>query len=178
MKKSDIKLLINNSVEQRKLCSVKFDYDDITWFVFPLSANDKLFLCANEADFIINGYSIRRFKDVKETEYQEGKILSMIKSEGILEKLIIPEIDMTDWQTIFASLKEQNKNIIVENEKAVENECSFVIGKIIKATKTKVVMQHFDAEGIWEEELYEIPYSKITSVSFGTRYVETFSKYI
>ena len=178
MKKSDIKQFINKSIEHRHLCRVKFDYDNNTWFVFPLLTNDRLFLCANEDDFILNGYSIRRFKDVEKTEYQDGKILSMIKAEKIDAKIIVPDVDMTDWQTIFTSLKEQNINIIIENEKAEENEDSFIIGKIIKATKTKVVMQHFDADGIWEEEFYEVPYTKITSVSFGTRYVETFSKYL
>lgn len=178
MKKSDIKLLVNNSIDHRQLCSVKFDYDDNTWFVFPLLTNDKLFLCANEDDFLLNGYSIRRFKDVKKVEYQGGKILSMIQSEKIDKQTTIPNIDMSDWQTIFTSLKEQNKNIIVENEKAEEDEYSFVIGRIVKVAKTKVIMQHFDAEGVWEEELYEIPYSKITSVSFDTRYVNVFSKYL
>ena len=178
MKKSDIKILLNNSIEKRQLCRVKFDYDGNTWFVFPLLTNDKLFLCANEDDFILNGYSIRRFKDVVKAEYQEGKILSMIQEEKISERIIDPNIDMSDWQTIFTSLKEQNKNIIIENEKVEEDDYSFVIGRIIKVTKTKVVMQHFDADGIWEEELYEIPYSKITSVSFDTRYVNVFSKYL
>ena len=178
MKKCDIKLLINSSIVQRQLCRVRFDYDDNTWFIFPLLANDKMFLCANEEEFMLNGYSIRRFKDVEKAEYQEGKIFSMIQAEKIDERISVPNIDMSDWQTIFTSLKEQDKNIIVENEKAEENEDSFVIGRIIKATKTKVVMQHFDAEGIWEEELYEIPYSKITSVSFDTRYVNVFSKYL
>ena len=178
MKKSDIKLLINNSIEHRQLCRVKFNYDDNTWFVFPLATNDNLVLCANEEEFILNGYSIRRFKDIEKVQYEVGKIFSMIKSEGIIEQVITPKVDMTDWQTIFASLKEQNKNIIVENEKAEEDEYSFVIGRIIKATKTKVVMKHFDAEGIWEEELYEIPYNKITSVSFDTRYVNVFSRYL
>ncbi len=178
MKKSDIKLLINKSIQQRQLCRVKFDYDENAWFVFPLITNDKLFLCANEDDFILNGFSIRRFKDIEKAEYQVGKIYSMIKAERIDTKIIVPTIDMTDWQTIFTSLKEQNRNIIVENEKAGENEYSFLIGRIIKSTKTKVVMQHFDADGIWEEELYEVPYSKITSVSFDTRYINVFSKYL
>lgn len=178
MKKSDIKLLINNSIEQRQLCRIKFDYDDNTWFVFPLATNEKLFLCANEEEFILNGYSIRRFRDIEKVQYEVDKIFSMIKSEGVIEQVITPKVDMTDWKTIFSSLKEQNKNIIVENEKAEEDEYSFVIGRIIKATKTKVVMQHFDADGIWEEELYEIPYNKITSVSFDTRYVNVFSKYL
>ncbi len=178
MKKNDIKLRINNSVEKRQLCRVKFDYDDNTWFVFPLLTNDKLFLCANEDEFILNGYSIRRFKDVEKVQYEVDKIFSMVKSEGIIDQVLIPKIDMTDYQTIFTSLKERNKNIIVENEKAQENQYSFVIGRVIKATKTKVVMKHFDADGIWEEELYEIPYSRITSISFDTRYVNVFSKYI
>jgi len=176
MTKSEVKQLVNQSIEQRQLCRMTFDYDNNTWFVFPLATSDKLFLCANEDDFILNGYSIRRFRDVKKVEYQEGKIFSMIKSEGVMEQLIVPEVDMTDWQTIFTSLKEEN--IIIENEKAMENECAFVIGKIMKITKTKVAMRIFDADGIWEEDLYEIPYNKITSVSFGTRYVKTFSKYI
>ena len=178
MKKSEIKELINKSVDHRQLCRVKFDYDYNTWFVFPLLTNDKLFLCANEDDFILNGYSIRRCKDVVKAEYQDGKILSMIQAEKISEKISVPNIDILDWQTIFTSLKEQNKNIIVENEKAEEDDYPFLIGRIIKATKTKVVMQHFDADGIWQEELYEVPYTKITSVSFGTRYVDTFSKYL
>lgn len=178
MKKSDIKLLINNSIEQRQLCRVKFDYDDNTWFVFPLATNEKLVLCANEEEFILNGYSIRRFRDIEKAQCEVDKIFSMVKSEGIIEQLVTPKIDMMDWQTIFTSLKEQNKNIIVENEKAEEDDHSFIIGRIIKATKTKVVMQHFDADGIWEEKFYEVPYTKITSVSFGTRYVETFSKYL
>ena len=178
MKKSDIKLLINNSIEQKQLCRLKFDYDDNTWFVFPLATNEKLVLCANEEEFILNGYSIRRFRDIEKAQCEVDKIFSMVKSEGIFEQLVTPKIDMMDWQTIFTSLKEQNKNIIVENEKAEEDDYSFVIGRIIKATKTKVIMQHFDADGIWEEELYEIPYNKITSVSFDTRYVNVFSKYL
>ena len=178
MKKSDIKLLINNSIEHRQLCRVKFDYDDNTRFVFPLATNDNLFLCANEEEFILNGYSIRRFRDIEKVHYEVDKIFSMIKSEGIIDQVLTPKIDMTDWQTIFTSLKEKNKNIIVENEKTEEADYSFVIGRIIKSTKAKVVMQHFDADGIWEEELYEIPYNKITSVSFDTRYVNVFSKYL
>ena len=178
MKKSDIKEVVNNSAEQRRLCRIKYDYDNNVQFGFPLLSNEKLFLCANENDFILDGYSIRCFKDVERVESENDKYFSMLKAEKIDASIIVPTVDMTDWQTIFTSLKEKKLNVIVENEKAEENEDSFVIGKIIKATKTKVVMQHFDAEGVWEEELYEIPYSKITSVSFDTRYINVFSKYL
>ena len=38
--------------------------------------------------------------------------------------------------------------------------------------------KHFDADGIWQDELLEIPFSQITTVVFGSRYVETLSKYV
>ena len=177
MKKGYIKQLVNNSIKQRQLLRVNFNYDNNSYFVFPLAASEKLFLCANEDDFILNGYSIRCFRDVKKTEYQEGKLFSMIKAEGIIDNLTVPKIGIATWEKVYISLKDLNKNLIVENEKA-EDENFFIIGRIIKVTKTKVLMQHFDAEGVWEEEFYEIPFPKITSVSFGTRYVETFSKYL
>ena len=43
---------------------------------------------------------------------------------------------MTDWQTIFTSLKELNKNIIVENEKAEED----VINELKQIDKPFVVV--------------------------------------
>lgn len=178
MRKCDIKTLIRTAAEKKKLCRVNFDYDENTYSAFPLVANDKLFLCVNENDFVLDGYSIRRFKDVKKAEYEDGKYFSILENEGLTNKFDVPNIDVSDWYSAFLSLQNLGKNIIVENEKAKENETEFVIGRIIKVTKTKVVMQHFDADGIWEEELYDMPFSKITSVSFGMRYIELFSKYL
>ena len=107
-----------------------------------------------------------------------GKIFEILKNEGITDRLNVPRVDISDWKSVFVSLQNLQKNIIVENEKAEENDDAFIIGRIIKVTNSAVVMQHFDADGIWEEEYYKIPFSKITSVSFNTRYVEIFSKYI
>jgi hypothetical protein len=39
-------------------------------------------------------------------------------------------------------------------------------------------MRGFDADGIWDEEPTEILFSNVTSVTFGSRYVEVFSKYV
>lgn len=35
-----------------------------------------------------------------------------------------------------------------------------------------------DADGVWIDELFEMPFSQITSITFGSRYVEVFSKYL
>ena len=90
----------------------------------------------------------------------------------------MPQINITDWHSVFSSLAEMGFNIIVEKESLIYDECEFAIGKIDKVLKTKVLFKHFDADGIWQDECYEIPYSQITSVTFASRYVDVFSKYV
>ena len=178
MNKSEIKALVASAIETKNLCRIFFKYDINYRYYFPLINSDKLFLGANENDFILDGFSIRRFCDVKKAEIKNDKYLEIIKTEGILERMQTPQIDITDWYSVFSSLSNVDFNIIVERESLVDDECEFVIGKIEKVFKSKVIFKHFDADGIWQAECYEIPFSQITSVTFASRYVDIFSKYV
>lgn len=170
--------MIKGSIDQRNLCRIYFNYDPYYWYLFPLMTSDKLFLGAEEDDFIIDGYSIRRFADVTKVQIKEDKCIEILKTEGISSGIEIPNIDISTWETVFTSLQKTNINIIVEKENIKQDETEFVIGRIHKVCKKHVYIYHFDADGIWQEEPYRVPYSGMTSVSFGTRYVETFSKYL
>ncbi len=178
MRKCDIKELIKKAINPRKICRVYMKYDAYYRYCFPVLVSDKLFLGANEDDFILDGFTIRRFKDVVKAEIKDDKCLEIAIAEGIADKIDVPDINLSDWYNVFVSLQTMNKNIIVQKESIDDEEWLFAIGRINKVTKTKVYFQHFDADGIWEDEPWEIPFTEITSVSFGTRYVETFSKYV
>ena len=178
MKKDEIKERIRSAIEGRDLCRVYFKYDPAYFYYFPLKMGEKLFLGAEEDDFILDGFSVRRFCDVKKAEVKDDKCIEILRSEGVLENVTVPPIDLTDWQSVFLSLREMNRNIIVEHESLDADECEFAIGRIEKVMKTKVLFKHFDADGIWQEGLYEIPFSQITSVTFDSRYVNIFSKYV
>jgi len=54
----------------------------------------------------------------------------------------------------------------------------FVIGRIENIYKKFAYVHHFDADGIWQEAPYRIPYSEITNITFKNRYVTVFSKYV
>jgi hypothetical protein len=140
--------------------------------------SDKLFLVAQLDDFIINGFTIRRFCDLTKVQLYEDKRNEIIKAEGILDGIFAPEIDLTDWHGAFLSLQKIGKNIIVEKDSLDEDEEEFFIGRIEKVLKNKVLFRDFDVNGIWQEDLLEIPFSQITSVSFDSRYVTVFSKYV
>lgn len=45
-------------------------------------------------------------------------------------------------------------------------------------TRNFVYIHHFDTDGVQIDELLKVFYNEITSVSFATRYVDTFSKYL
>mgnify|MGYP003300931337 CR=1 FL=1 len=178
MKKLEIIELISRAVKMKEMCGIFFKYNHHYSYHFPLITSEKLFLSANEDEFILNGFSVRRFCDVKKAEVKEDKCVEIIKSEGILDNIKVPEIDITDWYNTFLSLSKMNINIIVEKESLNDDECEFAIGKIVKVLKTKVIFKDFDADGVWQENYYEIPYSQITSVTFASRYVDVFSKYV
>ncbi|MBQ7295460.1 MAG: hypothetical protein IJW86_04620 [Clostridia bacterium] len=178
MKRSEIKDLIKSAIEPRNMCRIFFKYDTVYSYYFPLKVSEKLFLGAVEDDFILDGFSIRRFTDVEKIESKDDKCVDIIREEGILENLDVPDIDLTDWYSVFLSLEKLDKNIIIERESLDEDEYEFAIGHIEKVLKSKVLFRHFDADAIWQDELWEIPYSGITSITFLSRYVEIFSKYL
>lgn len=178
MKKSEIIDLINSAIQPQKLCGVLFKYDKNYRYYFPLKSSEKFFLGAVEDDFILDGFSVRRFRDIKQAELNDNKCEEIIKNEGVLKNIQVPEIDLTDWHSVFISLQKLEKNVIVEKESLSKNECEFGVGRIEKVLKSKVLFRYFDADGVWQKELLEIPFSAITSVSFSTRYVDIFSKYV
>lgn len=178
MKKSEMKELVRGAIEPKKLCRMFFKYDVNYRYYFPLQVSDKFFLGAEEDDFIIDGFAIRRFCDLTKVQINDNKCNEIFENEGILNDLSAPEIDLTDWHSVFISLQKLGKNIIVEKESLAEDEWEFAIGYIEKVLKNKVLFKHFDADGIWQDEPLEIPFSQITTVEFGSRYVDVFSKYV
>ena len=148
MKKAEMIELLQSSVEQKPLLRLFLKYDAYYSYWFPFGASNKLLLAAEEDDFIINGFSIRRISDIKKIELKDDKCIEILKAEKVLDRLSAPEIDLSDWHSAFLSLQKLEKNIIIEHESLEEKEWDFWIGRIEKVLKTKVVFRHFDADGI------------------------------
>lgn len=178
MTKIKIKELVNKCINEKRICRFYFIYAEEYYYYFPLYANDKLFLGLEEDDFITDGFSIRRFKDVKKTQYKNDLCEEIIKKERLLDTISIPYVDISTWESVFNSLKKLDKNIIIKKENLNSNESKYVIGRIELIYKKFAYVRYFDADGIWGDEPYRIPYIEITSITFESRYINTFSKYL
>ncbi len=176
MKKSVIKELISSAVENVKVVNAYFRFDTNYYNLIPLILNDRLFLAIEEDDFIFDGYSIYRFKDMTEVKIKNDMCDEILRNEGLTSKIVIPNIDISNWKTVFESLKCINENVIIEKQiDGTDEDEEFVIGRI---EKNFAYVWKFDADGIWDDSPIRVPYSEITNITFGNRYVNIFSKYL
>jgi hypothetical protein len=178
MKKSVMKELVKSASEDFKLINAYFRYDTNYYNLIPLTQNDKLFLAINEDDFIFDGYSIFRFKDLTKIKIKNDMCNRILKEEGLTSRIVIPSINVCSWKSVFESLKNMDVNIIVEKRAIDEDDPEFVIGRIDKIYKHFAYVWDFDADGVWQDSPIRVPFAEISNVTFGSRYVDTFSKYI
>ena len=176
MKKIDKLSVIKKAKDENLLCRMYFKYDTNYFYYLPVAFNEKFFYGIEEDDFIADGFSIRRISDLSKVEARDDKCNEFLVKEKTFENINAPLINLDSWKTIFEALQKTEKYIIVEKESLDDDESEFTIGKIMKINNTSLWMKDFDAEGEWDETI--IPYRSITSVTFQSRYVLVWAKYL
>lgn len=173
MKRSKKISVLRECARNRHICRCFYKYDKSYWYYYINDFNDSFVLGQEENDFELNGYTIRNLDELKKAEIKNDVCEEINRLNGVAEQIKASKIDISSWQSIFNSLRECGEWGIVENE----NEGKFHIGIIINAGKNKLTMREFDADGKWLAET-KIPYKEITSVSYKTRYIDNFRKYL
>lgn len=174
MKKQEKIDLLQRCITETNLCRCYFSYDPSFFYCYPIAVNDKFLLGYEEDDFILDGCFIRKISQLKKVEVKTDKCHVINKMLGITEKLVDPGIDISNWHSIFQALFRLDDFIIIEDN--INGQ--FAIGTIQKVLKNRLFFKRFDANGIWEDEEIVIPFSKITSVEWGSRYAVEWQKYL
>ena len=178
MSKVEMRETLATCAARRQVCNAYFKYEYHCWNLIPLTVGEKLFLSAEEDDFILDGFTVRRFRDLTDVKAKDDMCGEILRQEGIIDALTIPAVSTASWESVFSDLQRLGENVIVESESRSDDESGFVIGRIEKVCRRSVFVRHFDADGIWQESSISIAYVDITSVTFDSRYVRVFSKYL
>ncbi len=165
--------MIASAIGTYRMVRLWFRYEANYWYFYPHAVNDKLILGQEEDDFLLNGYQIRRISDLRKAEIKSDLCGQISVWAGVTGGIRDPEVDLSSWQTVFCSSALCDTFVIVEDEYSEV----FRLGLIRKACARYVSLYSIDANGVYEEEPFDFPYSKITSVSWGTRYAETWYRY-
>lgn len=172
MKKIDKINCLKDSKGTYNLCQCYFDYSAYYIYFYILDYSDKFFLGAEEDDFCLDGFQIRKISDLKKINLKEDLCIKILEEKQPLANLEIPKINLTSWKTILESLKPLNVLVIIQDE--IEED--FYMGYINKIEKSYIHFRHVDANGIWYED--DIPYSCITSLTFFDRYSRAWQEYL
>lgn len=164
---------LHKRIVLRSMTGIEFEYSDNVQYYYPLNVGQQLFLAAVDDDFQLDGFTVRRLRDIYELGDRKGIYQTIAQKEG-LNVFDVPEVNITDWHSVFASLEKLGKHIIVEWEYEPD---FFRLGVIEEAAQDHVIFRHYDADGVWQEPA-AIDYRQITSVTFGDRYAEVFSRYV
>lgn len=164
-------------VSPSSIAKVSFRNRGYEEFFFPLKVSNRLFLAITERDFLLDGFTVRRILDIEQVEPLRGTYLKIHRAEGTLGMLSVPPINIASWRSVFSSLSTSGEIVIVECEEGVVGE-SFKIGRILAVGEQGVRFRAFDGSGTWEERPTVIPYPYVTAVTFGSRYITTYAKYV
>lgn len=178
MTKDQIVSTLNTCISPISICKVSFAYHAYEDFLFPLKLSGQLLLSVTERDFQLDGFTVRRLEDIEIVEPLRGTYMKIHKAEGNIERLVVPPINISSWRSVFSFLGSSGETVIVEHESIVKEECAFAIGRILAIGDQGVRFRSFDGAGRWDDRSIVIPYSQITSVTFGSRYIGVYSKYV
>jgi hypothetical protein len=176
----DLRTKIHYHKTENKYCTVKRQVGlDTTMNTagFIVDFSESFILMNVVIDFTLDGYQLFPMHTIIEIRCNNndkyyGKIL---KWEGICVENKYA-IDLTNWNSVFKSIRKTRLNIIVENEDPEDK--TFDIGPITKITKSAVYIRYFNAKGILNIEASKIEWKYITVVHFDDKYTNTFSKYL
>jgi hypothetical protein len=93
-------------------------------------------------------------------------------------RLSVPAQALEDWTALLAWLRRRGRNVIIECEDRHEPIEDFYIGCIERVGDHEVLVVNFDPLGRWESPPDRLAPSEITSVQFGTPYIEFMSRHL
>ena len=174
MKKQEKIEVIQQGIREKEICRCYFSYDPSFFYCYPNAVNDRFILGQEEDDFLLDGYFIRKISHLKKVEIRMDHCNTINRMIGITDQVMHPGVDITNWRSIFEGLSNMDTFVIIEDQIGEQ----FAIGFIKKVLKNKLYFKKFNAKGVWDENVWEIPYSKITGVEWGTRYDIQWKKYL
>ena len=177
MIKKLIRDTLQSALDVRSDCRLSFRcVDDV--YCFPLRISERLLLAAYNDDFQINGFSVYPLKSILEASLDDGMYSDICRREGILDDIVVPELDLTDVRSAVSSVATLCDIFIVETFIKGDDALNFYIGRVEKLCSSYFYFRHFSPYGEWDEAPLCIYYSEVAHMNFGDRYSLTFAKYL
>lgn len=170
----ELERLIEETIEKRLLCRAELADESLCYFI-PRKKCGDLLLATIDSDFRPDGWTIRSIR--KLVDFDIARPFHQLLVRKFDEALEEPDIDISDWETVFGDIKSKGIHVSVEGHIDGEND-RYVLGIVGEVRKHSVFIWQYDADGVWEPQPLKINYADITNISFGCRYNEAYASVI
>jgi hypothetical protein len=156
--------------------------DGITNFTgLILEQNDEFILVADTNDFMINGLTIYRKKDITEILYSDNQkyMEKIMLKEGRIDEAISRRLQY-DFE--LGSLKEL-LDFVFRNDLAFTAECKygsrddFYLGTLESVKNKKFKMNYINADGRYDFKTVTVEFEDVTMLTFDNEYANLIRKY-
>jgi hypothetical protein len=165
--------------KRRDLVSVRRkEIDDNSIQGFVLASSDELVVLQYVYDFNLDGLMVLRASDITEVRCTATDKLQrgLLVQEGLVERVPFgATFDLRNWQSVISQLAKEYALMILECEASEEK--GFVIGHVLKTTKTTVQVRHFSGAANWAEYPETLKYKNITCCQVDTNYVNVYQRH-
>ncbi|HOO61835.1 MAG TPA: hypothetical protein PKV44_05370 [Bacillota bacterium] len=179
MNKEKIIELLRKSMSDKMPIRIYYHNDPNAYDMMVVGlSSQELFVAREVKDFDVDGYIVLRTKDIKQISLCEPMLAEILKNEGILNEISSIDESFSTWNDVVAFFIRSKKNVILEIENRNSGAIDFAVGRLAAVDDRYVTVAEFDAEGNWLADMSRFPLSGIRSVTFDSRYVTIFSKYL
>ncbi len=178
MTRAEMKDVAESAIAEMKFVVVTLKVSDAEFCLFPLLSGDSLLLGMDEYNFDFDGYSVFAYSDIKTLRPESERRNAILRAERLAERAVIPAVKLKDWRTALKSISELYPQFIIEGTYDDTGEEFFLAGSVEDLSLDELYFKNFDADGVWESEPYQLYYSEIFRVNFGSRYVEVLSRHL
>ena len=99
MKKFEITAVLEEACRQTLLCRMFLKADPNCYSCFPIKAGEELFLYMDEQDFRLDGYVVRRLKDIVEINSKVDLTNDILENEGVTSQVKKLDMDISSWES-------------------------------------------------------------------------------
>jgi hypothetical protein len=132
-------------------------------------------------DFSCEGHCVFALDPIESirADARERHFERILRAERLRPRRIsVPAHALDNWPALLSWLRRRGRNVIVECQDRHEPIEDFFIGRIHRVDESEVLFANFDTMGRWEPALHRISVSEITTVQFGTPYIEFMSRHL
>ncbi len=179
---SEQKEIIKYHIDNKFLMNIErcFNGETTSILGFPIRLSENFILTTVIVDFYDEGYAILCTKDIVDAYSKESDSFNeqICVSEGLQDKIKQEHVkEINSLKEILLQLEKYDGFVCIQCEQQLER-CSFYMGKIITIEDDSINFKDIGMDGIWDDEIHNIPYTHITQITYGDNYSKMYYKYV